>query len=590
MSRILKTTLITIMIVMLIFTPNIYAASALYQGLLTVVNLQNKVLYAEEEPGNGTESDEPTNPEEEEEVVIPTITIGEIKVEESNMPVNVVQMITIPVITEHIEDGETIYVKLIQNGRDINEDKYIVEGNINENKTANIIINAGPEMTIGEYTVIISYDYIVNDGFVQATDEAEFEILYIALNNIVIKQPAVSLEKGERTIITYDVMPDTFTDDDLKFTSANEQVATITAGGLITAVGRGQTTVMISSLDETVQAICHVTVFEPSIEIKSMTITPEILKQGEDGTIELTVETIDLATGKQLDISIQKHGYDVTSDFTIQGNSVQNNEVNLMITPNLETAGSGEYTILISFDGKQIDSAELDKQTRTFTIEGNVEITGITVSQNSTRMVVGATKKIEVKLLPENAKNQKLIWTSNKDEVATVDEDGEIIAESIGKATITVYSDENPEIYATIAVTVQELVETEEYTLDEQRKVIKNIPRNTDVEFFMENVRLGADEYTIKNHKGEVISGNQLVGTNTTLSVEGQEYKTIIKGDTSGDGKITITDVAKVQLHFVKLELLEDNFIEAADMNNTSDITITDVARLQLVFLGLLKE
>lgn len=589
MRKTIKTTILILIIATIILTPNTYAASSFYQGLLTVVNLQNKALYAEEESGNGTESDEPSNPEEE-EVVIPTITIGEIKVEESNMPENVVQMITIPVITEHIEDGVELNVKLIQNGRDVDTSKYLVVGNAVDNNTANIVISAGLEMTIGKYIVEISYEYEVDDVFLQAIDESEFEILYIALNNIVIKQPAVSLEKGERTIITYDVIPDTFTDDDLKFTSANEQVATISSGGLITAVGRGQTTVTISSLDDTVQATCQVTVFEPSIEIKSMKITPEILKQGEDGTIELTVETIDLATGKQLDVSIQKHGYDVTSDFTIQGNSVQNNEVNLMITPNLETAGSGEYTILISFDGKQIDSAELDKQTRIFTIEGNVEITGIIVSQNSTRMVVGATKKIEVKLLPENAENQKLIWTSNKDEVATVDEDGEIIAESIGKATITVYSDENPEIYATIAVTVQELVETEEYTLDEQRKIIKNIPRNTDVEFFMENVRLGADEYTIKNHKGEVISGNQLVGTNTTLSVEGQEYKTIIKGDTSGDGKITITDVAKVQLHFVKLELLEDNFIEAADMNNTSDITITDVARLQLVFLGLLKE
>lgn len=588
MRKTIKTTILILIIATIILTPNTYAASSFYQGLLTVVNLQNKILYAEEGTGNVTESDQPTT--EEEEILIPTITIGEIKVEESNMPVNVVQIITIPVITEHIEDDVELNVKLIQNGRDIDSSKYLVEGNAVNNNTANIVISAGPEMTIGEYIVEISYEYEVDNVLLQTTAESEFEIIYIALNNIVIKQPAVSLEKGERTIITYDVIPDTFTDDDLKFTSANEQVATISPGGLITAVGRGQTTVTISSLDDTVQATCQVTVFEPSIEIKSMKITPEILKQGEDGTIELTVETIDLATGKQLDVSIQKHGYDVTSDFIIQGNSVQNNEVNLIITPNLETAGSGEYTILISFDGKQIDSADLDKQTRTFTIEGNVEITGITVSQNATRMVVGATKKIEVKLLPENAENKKLIWTSNKDEVATVDEDGEIIAESIGKATITVYSDENPEIYATIAVTVQELVVTEEYTLDEQRKVIKNIPRNTDVEFFMENVRLGADEYTIKNHKGEVISGNQLVGTNTTLSVEGQEYKTIIKGDTNGDGKITITDVAKVQLHFVKLELLEDNFIEAADMNNTSDITITDVARLQLVFLGLLKE
>lgn len=57
---------------------------------------------------------------------------------------------------------------------------------------------------------------------------------------------------------------------------------------------------------------------------------------------------------------------------------------------------------------------------------------------------------------PSNADNKKLIYTSDAESIATVDENGKVTGVSTGKANITITSDENSEITTTVAVTVIE--------------------------------------------------------------------------------------------------------------------------------------
>lgn len=517
----------------------------------------------------------------------PTLTIKNPSVESENLPTNVLQKITVPVETENIADGTILNVKLTQNGSDVDNAKYFITGNEVQSNMANVIINVGPYMTIGTYGVEISYEYEYVDVTLTVSDQTSFTIEYIPMNNIVIDQPSISLEVGERTVITYSIVPSTFTEDDLVFTSADSNIATIEPGGIVTAVGRGQTTLTISSKDNKIKATCQVNVFQPSAEIIETIITPEKLKQGEQGNINIKVKTADLANGKALDVSIQKHGLDVTEYFTITGNEIQSNEVNLNIAPDITSVTSGEYTVLISFDGKTIESENVAKQSAIFKIEGNVVVTGITLNKTNTNMIPEATRQIVATLTPENAENKTVVWKTSNPDVVTVDENGVITAEGMGKALITVWSDENPEIYATVNVVVQEIVETEEYTIDREQRIIKYIPENTSLEILKENVRFGADEYTIVNKKGSNLNNSDLVGTDTKITIEGEEYKLIIIGDTNGDGKISVTDVSKLKMHIVELEILTDCAEIGADMNRDSNITPTDLSRMKLYLVGL---
>ena len=517
----------------------------------------------------------------------PTLAIKNVNVESENMPANVIQRITVPVETENIPDGTMLNVKLTQNGADVDKSKYSISGNTVTSNVANIIIDAGPQMTIGTYGVEVSYEYLYVDVTLTISDTASFEIAYIPMNNIIIDQPAISLGVGERTVITYSIVPSNFSEDDLKFTSDNEEVAILEPGGIVTAVGRGQATLTIASLDDKIKATCQVIVMESSVEIVETIVTPEKLKQGEQGNVSVKIATVDLANEKALDVSIQKHGVNVTEWFNITENAIQNNEVNLSITPDTTKVTSGEYTVLVSFDGKPIDSVRVEIQTSTFTVEGNVLVTGITVNRTSANMIPEATRQLTATITPTNAENQKLVWETSNGDVVTVDQNGLITAEGMGKAVVTVYSDENAEIYATINVVVQEIVETEEYTIDRDNRLIKYIPENTTLEVLKENVRFGADEYTIVNKAGTNLNDSELVGTDTKISLEGEVYKLVIIGDTNGDGKISVTDVSKLKMHIVELEILKDCAEIGADMNRDSNITPTDLSRMKLYLVGL---
>ncbi len=59
----------------------------------------------------------------------------------------------------------------------------------------------------------------------------------------------------------------------------------------------------------------------------------------------------------------------------------------------------------------------------------------------------------------------------------------------------------------------------------------------------------------------------------------------IMIGDTNGDGKITILDLAKIQMHLLKVKNLSGNNLTAADINLDGKVTIVDLARVQMHLL-----
>ena len=61
-----------------------------------------------------------------------------------------------------------------------------------------------------------------------------------------------------------------------------------------------------------------------------------------------------------------------------------------------------------------------------------------------------------------------------------------------------------------------------------------------------------------------------------------------MRGDTNGDGKISLIDLANVQRHLLGLmKLAGDNFT-AADTNGDGKISLIDLANIQRHLLGLI--
>ena len=90
--------------------------------------------------------------------------------------------------------------------------------------------------------------------------------------------------------------------------------------------------------------------------------------------------------------------------------------------------------------------------------------------------------------------------------------------------------------------------------------------------------------------KGE--ENTSVVTTGSVLSVYDGEtliasYEIVIYGDVSGDGKITILDIMKINRHTLKIASLSGCYLSAGDVNKNGDVNILDIMITNRHTLGL---
>lgn len=67
-----------------------------------------------------------------------------------------------------------------------------------------------------------------------------------------------------------------------------------------------------------------------------------------------------------------------------------------------------------------------------------ISVSEITVNETSMELKVGETATLTATVLPENATDKTIVWSSSDDAVVTVDETGTVTAVGPGTATVSV--------------------------------------------------------------------------------------------------------------------------------------------------------
>lgn len=118
-----------------------------------------------------------------------------------------------------------------------------------------------------------------------------------------------------------------------------------------------------------------------------------------------------------------------------------------------EFSGEQLYTLWIKLD----TGTETYYNEDIYEISGtkiNIDVTGVSLNKKNLSLTKNSDYTLIATIIPSDATNKKLIWKSDKEDVATV-ENGKVTAKSVGTATITVAT-EDGKFSDTCIVTVTE--------------------------------------------------------------------------------------------------------------------------------------
>lgn len=249
----------------------------------------------------------------------------------------------------------------------------------------------------------------------EATATCEVTVSPIKVEKIILSEQTLTLDIGSDVILSAEVKPDDATDKTIIWSSDNDDVATVSDKGLVSAVGVGEAKVTATSGDIT--ATCEVTVNPIKVDGVSLSANRLVIEVSEDATLVANI-TPENATNKKVVWSSEDKTIAAVSDYgVVSGVSVGKT----VITATTEDGGF---------------SATCEVEVN------NIMVKNIFLDYSSMSILPTEIRQITAEKTPSNAFNKKLIWSSSNPEVATVSEDGLVEAIEEGIATITVESED----------------------------------------------------------------------------------------------------------------------------------------------------
>ena len=214
----------------------------------------------------------------------------------------------------------------------------------------------------------------------------------------------------------------------------------------------------------------------------------------------------------------------------ISGDQIGDIKMTYSSTP--DTSKTGTYEIHISVPTPLNDNYHITNTSGILTIEdtaSSIPVQGIEMNRDNLTLYLGETGTLRATVKPTNATNQKLYWHSDNTSVAIVDGKGTVIPKSVGKATITVTTEDGA-YTASCVVTVRKRPSTSSGGSDssssggDSSSSLSNSSSNTTTETTVKNPD-GSTTTTKNDGKGTV--------TETTQHTDGTIITTITKPDNS---------------------------------------------------------
>ena len=303
-------------------------------------------------------------------------------------------------------EGETLTLSATVSPNDA-KDKTLIWSSTDETVAT---VSEGVVTAVSEGMTTIAATSV--DGDISATCTVTVKPKVIAVESVSLDKSSLTITEGREASLTVTVKPENATNRNVTWTSSDENIASVEAG-IITALKAGSATISAVSEDGGKTAECKVTV----------------------SAIGLTLDrtSLDLCTGEKFRLS---------ASFTPDDAP----------TRNLTWSSSDDAVVSVSQDGEVTAVAEGTATVTVATEDGElmaeckvivrIPVQSVSLDKTTLQLPIGEKYLFTATIVPENATNSKMTWTSSDDEVVTVTDEGEITAIKAGAATITVTTED----------------------------------------------------------------------------------------------------------------------------------------------------
>jgi uncharacterized protein YjdB len=223
----------------------------------------------------------------------------------------------------------------------------------------------------------------------------------VAVTGVSLSQNTLDLIVGDTATLVATVAPGNATNKGVAYSSDNAAVANVNNTGLVTAVASGTAHITATTADGNKIASSTVTVVAPPPVIVS--VTGVSLNQG----------SLNLAVGDTETLIATVAPGNATNK-NVVWTSDNSNIASVNTTTGLITAfapGTTKITVITADGGKTASSL--------ITVSP-IATTGVSLNQSSLNLTVGDTTTLIATVMPSNATNQDVTWSSDAPDIASV--------------------------------------------------------------------------------------------------------------------------------------------------------------------------
>lgn len=271
-----------------------------------------------------------------------------------------------------------------------------------------------------------------------------------ALENIAFLQTSMELYIGDSASISFLSTPKNAAVYGQEWTSSNEEVATVSSNGWVSALSAGETVITLTSRGKS--ASC------------SVTVKPILVSE-----VSIQAKYSKLLVGEKMKLSSSISPTNAT-DKTISWTSSDGNIIAVDEEGNIEAKALGEAIITATAKNGISDSI-------TFEVTDTIIANEIIINKTSLSLKRHETYNLFCSFVPQNSTNTEISWESSNENIASVSPNGKITALKQGSTTITGTSSNN--LVVTCQVTVTEIKATSASIKDPTRLVGINVGYTT---------------------------------------------------------------------------------------------------------------